>query len=177
MLQDELDRVLASDYLGDLSARSVEEIRSLRAECQRAEGKLSYMRRLVQGRLDIVARELRQRAEGQNPSDLPDLVENLPEILADNVHGARHERLVANLHPPDIDEVTAEIDAKAGTGALGSLSELSDDDLRALHDRLSSFDREVSDQRRALFGRIDSLSAELTRRYKDGEASVETALS
>ena len=177
MLQDDLDQVLARGDLSDLSTRSLEEIRALRAECNRVETKVSYLRRLVQGRLDILVRELRQRSEGGDSTDLPALVENLPEILADNVHAPGHERLVTNLHPPDIDEITADLDVLAGTKALGSLSELSDADVRALAERLSSVDREVSDQRRALHRRIDLLSAELTRRYKAGEATAETALS
>jgi hypothetical protein len=85
--------------------------------------------------------------------------------------------MVPNLLPPDIDEVTAELDSLAGTQALGSLSELSDEDVRALAERLSAVDRQVSDQRRALHERIDRLSEELTRRYKAGEAGPETVLA
>lgn len=176
MLEDELDRILAGDYLGDLSSRPLDEIRSLRAECNGVEAKLSYMRRLVQGRADILVHELRHRSEGKDPSELLTLVESLPETLSDNVHAPGHERLVTNLLPPDIDEVTAELEVLAGTRVLGSLSEVSDGDLEAILSRLASVDRQVSDQRRTLHERLDRLSAELTRRYKDGEAGPETAL-
>jgi hypothetical protein len=59
---------------------------------------------------------------------------------------------------------------------LGSLSETSDRDLEEIISRLAIVDRQVSDQRRVLHERLDRLSAELTRRYKDGEAGPETAL-
>jgi hypothetical protein len=34
----------------------------------------------------------------------------------------------------------------------------------------------VSEQRQALFERIDALQAEITRRYKTGEASIDSLL-
>ena len=43
-------------------------------------------------------------------------------------------------------------------------------------DELQALEHDVSDLRRALFGRIDTLQAELTRRYRDGEAHVEELL-
>ena len=51
----ELDRLLDNAYTGDLASRSIEEIRAMRAESQAVETGLSYVRRLAQGRLDIVA--------------------------------------------------------------------------------------------------------------------------
>ena len=40
----------------------------------------------------------------------------------------------------------------------------------------ADLERQVSERRQALFTRIDALQAELTRRYKTGEASVESLL-
>ena len=67
MASEELDRLLQPDYLGDVQARPIEEIRAMREECRRAEDGLSYVRRQAQGRLDIVANELQRRAEGKGP--------------------------------------------------------------------------------------------------------------
>ena len=75
-----LNRVLANDYLADLGGRSVADLRSLRAECQTVENKLSYLRRLVQGRLDIVTGEQERRKGGGDPGDTADLIERLPEL-------------------------------------------------------------------------------------------------
>ena len=54
--------------------------------------------------------------------------------------------------------------------------ELTNDQLETIADQLESLEHDVSDLRRAMFDRIDALQAELTRRYRDGEASVEELL-
>ena len=43
-------------------------------------------------------------------------------------------------------------------------------------DQLTAFEQRVSGHRRELFERIDALQAEITRRYKTGEASVDSLL-
>ena len=82
-MDSELERILADDYLGDLGRRSLPELRELRAECQEIETELSYLRRLTQGRIDIVGGELHRRRSGGDPHDLSALIERLPEILSD----------------------------------------------------------------------------------------------
>ncbi|MEZ5372550.1 MAG: hypothetical protein R2704_07410 [Microthrixaceae bacterium] len=56
----ELDEVEAR-LPDDPATLSIDELRSLRNDLQRAESGLSYVRRVLQGRLDIVADERRQR--------------------------------------------------------------------------------------------------------------------
>ena len=63
-------KIAAADYLGDLGARPLDDLRTLRAECQRVEDAVSYQRRLVQGRLDVVRVERDRRASGEPPADL-----------------------------------------------------------------------------------------------------------
>jgi len=176
MPSGELDRLLDPSYLGDLRARPIEEIRTMRAECQRVEAGLSYLRRLVQGRLDIVAAELGRRVEGLEPSDPASLVDQLPEILGHNVQAPGLGRLPSNLEPPEDPELTAELDGILHAQSLTGLGEVDDDELRLLADRLTDYEHTVSGQRRALFDHIDALQADLTRRYKTGEASVESLL-
>jgi len=52
MAGETLDRILGPDYLGDLTARSLDELREMRTECQEVEAGLSLSRRVAQGRLD-----------------------------------------------------------------------------------------------------------------------------
>lgn len=176
----ELDRVLDNAYVGDLASRSIEDIRAMRAESQAVETGLSYVRRLAQGRLDIVAADLRRRREGGDPPDLHSLVEHLPEILGEHVHAAGVGRLPTLMAPRD-DEVTrqltARLDAIVDANILGALDQLDDDEALALTNQLADLERQVSERRQALFTRIDALQAELTRRYKTGEASVESLLT
>jgi hypothetical protein len=71
---------------------------------------------------------------------------------------------------------TSELDAIAGPGVLSRLPELDDDRLATLVEELSAHEHELSSRRRTLHERIDVLQAEITRRYKTGEASVESLL-
>ena len=176
MWTDEADRVLEEDYLGDLAARPIEEIRAMRAECRAIEDKASYLRRMVQGRLDIVAADLRRRSEGGSPGDLPGLVDQLPGILSDKVHAGGPGRLPSGLVPLDDDDLTADLDRVAGPGVLDRLPELSDDGVAELARQVGDLEREVSDRRKLLFSRIDALQAELARRYRTGEANVGSVL-
>ena len=134
MWSDEVERVLGPDPVADVGSISVAEIRVQRDECRRVEDKVSYLRRLVQGRLDIVEADLRRRADGTSPGDLPSLVEQLPGILSDRVRGpgTGPGRLPTSISPPDDDDLLAELDAVASPGALDSLSDLSDDEVQAL---------------------------------------------
>jgi hypothetical protein len=63
-----------------------------------------------------------------------------------------------------------------GDHDLETLPTLSDEALHQVHDQLEALEREVSDRRRQFFDRIDTLQAEITRRYRTGEASVESLL-
>ncbi len=175
MWRDEVDRVLADDYLGELSTRPLDEIRAMRDECRTIENKVSFLRRLIQGRLDIVAADLRRRADGGSPVDLGSLIEQLPDILSDKGHGGGPGRLPSGVLPPDDDDLTTELDRVAGADVLARLPELADDEVAALAERIGDLEREVSASRKGLFGRIDTLHEELVRRYKTGEADA-TAL-
>jgi hypothetical protein len=60
-----------------------------------------------------------------------------------------------------------------GFGAVATLDGAS---LDAAISSLEEFERRCSSLRRDLFGRIDALTAELVRSYRDGEASVDSLL-
>jgi hypothetical protein len=172
----QLDRVLADDYVGDVTTLAMDDLRAKRAECQALEVALSYQRRMAQGRLDIVAAERRRRADGGDPPSHDELIRNLASTLADRQRPPGNGRL-PQLMAPDAAEVdTDELDAIAGPGDLARLVEASEDDLTRLVDGVSTYEHEVSGRRRRLHERIDALQAEITRRYKTGEASVESLL-
>lgn len=165
-ISEDLDRLLDDAYLRELSAREANELRSMRAECQAVEAKLSFLRRMVQGRLDIVNAELDRRASGTATDDLSDLVERLPQILADKGRAPGPGRLPTNLLPPEDEGLTAELDEISGPHALGSLPDLPDEDLRDVASRLQDLERRVSRQRRAMFDVIDAVQAELASRFE-----------
>ena len=155
----------------------MEDVRSMRSECQSVETGLSYLRRLVQGRLDIVGVELQRRRDGREPGDLATLVSQLPEILSEHSRSPGVGRLPQTMAPGEIDpDLEEHLNQIVGGHDIESLPGLGDDELLALHDALEAFEHEVSGRRRAVFDRIDALQAEITRRYRTGEATVETLL-
>jgi hypothetical protein len=179
MANAELERLLEPDYLGDLQSRSIEEIRTMRDECRRAEDGLSYVRRQAQGRLDIVAAELQRRNEGKGPSDAASIVDQLPSILG---HGVSTSGGIANVRPTSLEppddpaELMVELEGILHESSITGLGQITDDELRQLVDRLTEYERLVSDRRRGLHDRLDALQAEIVRRYKTGEVSVESLL-
>src|SRR4051812_18366000 len=179
MASADLERLLDPDYPGDLQGRPMEEIRTMRDECRRAEDGLSFVRRQAQGRLDIVAAELTRRNEGKGPSDAADIVDQLPAILGHGVstQGGILNVRSTNLEPPDdTGDLIVELEGILHESSLTGLGQITDDELHGLVDRLTEYERLVSDRRRALHDRLDALQAEIVRRYKTGEVSVESLL-
>jgi hypothetical protein len=176
-----LDRLLTDSYLDGIDGASVDVIRAHRAECQEAEVGLSYLRRLAQGRLDIVHTYL-DRPPVDPPPALGELVDDLPQILATHPGQAAQPDSPGHLPQllvPDTEdpELTVELDAIVGADDVGRLPSLDRHQLGRIADELEQFERRVSDDRRALHLRIDILQAELVGRYKTGSASVEGLLS
>lgn len=173
----DLQTLLDPGYLGELTARPMEDVRAMRATCQEVETGLSLLRRIVQGRLDIVGMELTRRAEGGHPADLPDLIAHLPEVLSDRTNAPGVGRLPQIMAPGELPaELEAELEGITGAGRMAELPSLDDAELRNLTDALEVFEHKVSRHRQELFDRIDALQAEITRRYKTGEASVDALL-
>ncbi len=176
-MSQSLEEILAEDYLGDVSALDIADLRARRAECKDVETGLSYLRRLIQGRLDVVSAEQDRRSEGGTGEDLEDLIARLPALLAGSTRSEGTGRLPQSLGTGTVDPALSdELDEILSHGRLSELADLSDDELAAARDELSAFEGKVSKLRRLLFDRIDALEAELTRRYRTGEASVDSLL-
>jgi hypothetical protein len=79
---------------------------------------------------------------------------------------------------PEIDDdLAGQVDAVLPARRLGELATLADDELGAVAEQLAELERAVSTARRSLHGRLDAIAHELTRRYRTGEASVDSLLS
>jgi hypothetical protein len=77
--QRRLDRVLDPSYLDGLADRPVDEVSAMKTECTELETEVSFIRRLAQGRIDILDAERDRRASG---GSLEDLIASLSKILA-----------------------------------------------------------------------------------------------
>ena len=163
--------------VSELAGLSTDQVRAQRAEAQSIETGLSYLRRVVQGRLDIVDAELARRRAGGEPGDTSSLIERLPEILGDHLRAPGNGRLTSQLEPGAVDaELQERLDAIVAGTDLDAIGTVDDERLAGARDDHAAPEGEISTRRRSMFDRIDALQAELTRRYKTGEATVESLL-
>jgi hypothetical protein len=167
-------KIAEPGYLGDLAKRPMAELRELRRECQHVEDALSYQRRLVQGRLDVIQAEHDRRAAGEPPADVSTLVEKLPTLLASGIAGPRRGHVMYELDFED--DVSVEVDAIVGPAQLADLASMTGAQLGVLTERLRELENAVSSRRRVVFERLDLLADEVGRRYRGGETSVEALL-
>lgn len=160
-----IDRLLGEEH--DVRALEMTELRRLRDDAEQEETDASYVRRLLQGRIDIVEAELRhRRGEGG------DLISELPRILADEGAPAaprglgRHtavEPSRADAHRRHVEALVADVD-------LDDVTARTDDELTRALEAYRGEEQRISQARRRLQQLMDVASAELTRRYRDGEA-------
>nr|WP_204262142.1 aerial mycelium formation protein [Blastococcus saxobsidens] len=161
-------------FLESAVQRSMTEVRQLRRDAEQQEVNLSYTRRLLQGRLDIVRRELQRRAEDDGRS----LVDLLPEILAEKgrgpAHGLGRHQTVQPARP---EEYESWVNSLTPGADLSAISELSDKKLETAARSLAEAEKGLSERRRGVQQVMDGLAAELGRRYRDGEADVAALLA
>ena len=184
VVHPDLQRLLARDLLPDVTAVPLDDLRSLRIECSKVESDVSLVRRIVQGRLDIVGHETRRRsgaAAADSGVDMSGLLFDLPDIMADSPPGGgpgSGGRKVLIDEPGVVAQALIKtLDSTLTPGELGSLVDLDDDELATLMETLRDFEIELSTSRRRLHERIDSIQSEVTRRYRDGEASIDSLLN
>jgi len=163
-----IDKVLDPDYVNGLREISLDDLRERRREAEQEETDLSYMRRLLQGRLDILRAELARRGGEQT-----DLVQALPHILSDDGPApgprgmGRHiaaEPSRADAHRRHVEQLVADVD-------LSNPDAHDDASLRRVLETLEAEETKVSESRRAVQKVMDALTAEVTRRYREGDAN------
>ena len=173
-----LAEVLDPGYVSDLGDQGLDEVRARRDEAQRVENGVSYLRRLAQGHLDIVNHERTRRRAGGEAGDLSALIGQLPDILSEHSRGPGLGRPPQDLDPAVVPaELQERLDAIVDGADLADLPTLDDGALDTLADRLAGFEAEVSGRRQALHACIDTLQEEIKRRYREGEATVDSLLS
>ena len=196
--REDIDRLLEPELTSELESVGVGELRSRRDACQRAEVALSYVRRVLQGELDIVAAELSARGRGVR-GDTGRLIEDLPTILARGASstpapGRAHETRLTmaggsegwtEQSELDLEQLVGEVLAAEVKGDRTSkavlpganLGAFGDEELRSLAELLLAAETSVSRKRRALHDQIDQLQTEIVDRYKVGAADPDSLLS
>lgn len=166
--------LLPADPTGpDLAVLSLPELRTLRRDAQRDEADLSYVRRLLQGRIDILRAELFRRS----PAGAAAVVDRLSEILTDAPARIRSSARHVTLGTPHREEyrlLAAEMLAEVELSDLGARTDL---ELNTAMGRLVRYEQQVSRRRQRLQRTADDCSAEIARRYREGEAQVDDLLT
>lgn len=169
----DLDQLITIREPEDLGSCSLGELRSVRDHYQEVENGLSYARRIVQGRLDILTVELERRGEGGGG----DLMERLPEALAQHTRGPGLPRPVRDLDPPAwADDILGELDRIFSPAQLGELADVEEAQVIGAAAEVGELEREISSARSELHRRIDRVQDELVGRYRDG-ATVDDLLA
>ena len=154
----------------DPSSLGLDELRALRTTLQHEDDVVSYARRVAQARLDLVQSEMQRRTDSSSVSD------EVTGVLSQHLTGGppRPPRPAEDLSD---NELSSELDALCAEHGFGRLEDLDEAELSELADAIATFERRVSQDRRNRFDRLDALSAELVRRYRDGEADVDSLLA
>ena len=158
----------------DLTELSLEDLRVARRRAEKDEQDLSYVRRLLHGRIDIIKAEVRRR-EGSGD----ELIASLPSILADTPSGGKQPQgRHISIDDADLNHPVAQ-EAHNALGSLSTtnLSAVSDEELELAMESLTAHERSVSEARTLLHKKIDGMGSELTRRYREGSAQVDDLLA
>lgn len=173
---------LADTAAPDLAALDLAALRALRRDAQREEADLSYLRRMLHGRIDILQAELGRRGgEGAAPADgAPEqaaVVDRLSEILTDGPSRVRSSARHVTLGTPLTEPVRRLAEEMLAEVELSDLDARTDAELHAAMGRLDRHEQQVSRRRHGLQHTVDGCSAEITRRYREGEAHVDDLLT
>jgi hypothetical protein len=167
-----IDRVLADDFATDLGNLDLDELRSRRREAEQEEADLSYVRRMLQGRMDILRAELARRASGGDK-----IVEHLSDVLAESARSDHGLGRFLRVEPSRVDEHRRLVEQVIADVGVSDVEGRTGDDLREALGRLEEFEHGVSEDRRAVQGVMDALTTEVAGRYKSGAASVDDLLA
>lgn len=139
--------------------QSVAEIRAQRNALQAEEDAISFVRRLAQGRLDLVQDEQRRRASGIETA-VGSLTERLADVFGQQ-HGGGSARPPRETNVPADHPLVKELDEFCEHYQFESLENLDDKSLSELEGALGMFEKTCSQLRHDLFEKIDALTAAL----------------
>ena len=161
-----IDRIRDPSYVDGLAELELDELRVRRDECLAEREHLSMLRRLVQGRAEILQAELEARGAGD---EHPALVESLSKILSADDHptSSRGEALRIGLPDEEMLLARRHTERLVNDATLSEPGALDPDALAAAIGQLADEEREVSEARVDVIRVLDALQDELKRRYRE----------
>lgn len=177
-----LDKVLAPDFLDGLPDMDLAVLREHRTVAEQEEADLSYARRLIQGRLDLLGAEEQLRAGADGATDVrharsdAELVASLADVLADPRRTDHGMGRFTSVEPSRVGEHRRRAELAVADPHLSDLSAMDGRQLAAARQRLVDLEHELSADRHRVQQAMDACTDEITRRYRDGVVTVEDAL-
>jgi hypothetical protein len=165
-----IDRIRRPEFAEGLGSLPLDELRGRRDDCLAEREYLSLLRRMVQGRAEILMAEVERRGgdgiEGK-------LVDRLSSILASDAPGqSRGEAVKVGVPEEEMLLARRRVERLVSDTGISDPSQLPDDRLAAAVDVLASEEHEVSEARGAVIGVLDLLQDELKRRYREDPSLV-----
>lgn len=160
-----LDRILAADYGVGIGEMGLDDIRTRRDDCLAEREFLSYLRRLLQGRIEILRAEESRRADGL-PVDERPVEERLAEIFAQETPqgSSRGELLSVELPEEEMTQARRRLERVMANSAFSDPGTMSDEGLEQVIAHLEIEEREVSDTRRKVMDLHDAFLEEFKAR-------------
>lgn len=165
-----IDRIRRPEFVQGLPELSLDELRERRDECYAEREYLSLLRRLVQGRAEILRAEVERRGSG---ADSGSLVDELSTILSSESQGpSRGEAVKVGVPEEEMLLARRSVERLVADAEISDPGALDDDRLAAAVDLLAREEREVSAARNDVLHVMDELQEELKRRYREDPSLV-----
>ena len=160
-----IDKIRDPSFVVGLADMSLDDVRARRDDCLAEREYLSLLRRLLQGRAEILKAEAEARAGG----DTAPLVDRLSQILADDDHPVTSRGEAVRVAVPEEEMLLARrrVERLAADSKLSDPAALNDEELGAAIEALATEESGISDARRDVIGVLDTVQDELKRRYKE----------
>jgi chromosome segregation ATPase len=162
-----IDRIREGSYLEGITELSLEELRGRRDECLAEREYLSLIRRMVQGRAEILQAEIegREALDGRGP-----LVDRIARILAgddDRPATSRGEAVRVSVPEEELMLARRRVERLVNDVDLSNPGALTPEALAEAVDSLATEEHDVSSARAEVLRVLDALQDELKRRYKE----------
>jgi hypothetical protein len=159
-----IDQVLEAGFTEGLASLDTSEVRR-RRDLARAELEyLSFLRRLLQGRRDLLRDEVDRRRTG---GEAQPVVERVVSVMAEGSRGpSRGEAPMIPMPEDEIARARRRVERLVSDARLSDLEALSDQELDDAAENIEQEEREVSDVRTRVIEVHDSLQEEMKRRLK-----------
>jgi hypothetical protein len=165
-----IDRIRRPEFVEGLADLSLEDLRTRRDECYAEREYLSLLRRLVQGRAEILHAEVERRGSGGEGGSL---VDQLSTILSSEGLGpSRGEAVKVGLPEEEMLLARRRIERLVADAEISDPGTLDDERLAAAVELLVREEREVSQARNDVLHVMNALQEELKRRYRDDPSLV-----